>query len=505
MQQKRATKANAKQAAVSAAAVSAAAVSAAAVSAAAVSAAVSAAAVSAAAVSAAAVSAAVSAAAVSAAPEKKKRERKLPAPAPIPDAALTSDAPVVPSVDDNALIELVVPTAPKKKRSNKKQTQSAQTTQPTQSAQTTQPTQSAQPTQPTQSAQPTQPTQSAQPTQPTQSAQPTQLDMLDAPVVPVVPVCAHKKRGRKPKGGKVIQQLVNASAAMHDAPNIILHLKCSASDIPGLNTDASVKPGDVISFNDLETKGADLNESYDGGNGAVNFIMSTATNSKKPRTTSDALVATNSYTSYNHLNHDGDDDDDDDETGSNDKNLKDIWKKLNHLKLCFHKSDVFQNIGAGTRRSCCFWDTCEFDTPPVYIPRCITANGGHSVYGCFCSPECALAYLMNEGVDTSVKFERCQMLNSMYGRVLNYEKSIKPAPNPQYILNKFYGNLSIQEYRKLFKSEQIIYVVNKPLTHILPEMYEDNNDFLLNNKVIPNNTYKLKKKTNGGASVTAFG
>jgi hypothetical protein len=102
---------------------------------------------------------------------------------------------------------------------------------------------------------------------------------------------------------------------------------------------------------------------------------------------------------------------------------------------------------------------------------------------------------MNEGVDTSVKFERCQMLNSMYGKLLNYDKSIKPAPNPQYILNKFYGNLSIQEYRKLFKSEQIIYVVNKPLTHILPEMYEDNNDFLLNNKVIPNNNYKLKKKT----------
>jgi hypothetical protein len=25
-------------------------------------------------------------------------------------------------------------------------------------------------------------------------------------------------------------------------------------------------------------------------------------------------------------------------------------------------------------------------------------------------------------------------------------------------------------------------------------MYEDNNDFLLNNKVIPNNNHKLKKK-----------
>ena len=290
---------------------------------------------------------------------------------------------------------------------------------------------------------------------------------------------------------------------MHDAPNIILHLKCSVSDIPDLNSsliETSVKPGDIVSFNALESKGADLNDSYQSiATNSSNFIISSgsnASNSRKSKSTSDALIATNSY---NHLNDDAECDDagnnDDDDTGSNDNNLKDIWKKLNHLKMCFHKSDVFQNIGAGTRRSCCFWDTCDFDTPPVYIPKCIAPNGGYNVYGCFCSPECALAYLMNEGVDTSVKFERCQILNSMYGKLLNYEKSIKPAPNPQYILNKFYGNLSIQEYRKLFKSEQIVYVVNKPLTHILPEMYEDNNDFLLNNKVIPNNNYKLKKKT----------
>jgi hypothetical protein len=328
-----------------------------------------------------------------------------------------------------------------------------------------------------------------------------------------VPV--HKKRGRKPKGGKVIQHLAHENVMMHDAPNIILHLKCSVSDIPDLtsalsSSEISIKPGDVVSFNALETKGADLNDSYhcsnnggnsSNGNGSNNNGNNNGNNNNsnsnmanKPKPTPDALIATNSY---NYLNNDAEDDDDDDDAGSNDNNLKDIWKKLHHLKLCFHKSDVFQNIGAGTRRSCCFWDTCEFDTPPVYLPKCIAPNGGYNVYGCFCSPECALAYLMNEGVDTSVKFERCQMLNSMYGKLLNYEKSIKPAPNAQYILNKFYGNLSIQEYRKLFKSEQIVYVVNKPLTHILPEMYEDNNDFLLNNKVIPNNNYKLKKKTNG--------
>ena len=315
---------------------------------------------------------------------------------------------------------------------------------------------------------------------------------------PAVVVTTHKKRGRKPKGGKVIQQLVHENVLIQDVPNIILHLKCSVSDIPDLNATltetSTIKPGDVISFNSLETKGADLNDSYQSPDTNCSVESGSGSSRLKPKSTPtpDALIATNSY---NHLNDEEEDAGNDIAYSSNDNNLKDIWKKLNHLKLCFHKSDVFQNIGAGTRRSCCFWDTCEFDTPPIYIPKCISPNGGYNVYGCFCSPECALAYLMNEGVDTSVKFERCQMLNAMYGKLLNYEKSIKPAPNPQYILNKFYGNLSIQEYRKLFKSEQIVYVVNKPLTHILPEMYEDNNDFLLNNKVIPNNNYKLKKKT----------
>jgi hypothetical protein len=73
-------------------------------------------------------------------------------------------------------------------------------------------------------------------------------------------------------------------------------------------------------------------------------------------------------------------------------------------------------------------------------------------------------------------------------------KGFKPAPNPHYLLDKYYGNLTIQEYRALLKGSMMIHIVNKPLTHILPELYEDNNDFLVNSKVIPANSLKLKKK-----------
>lgn len=298
-----------------------------------------------------------------------------------------------------------------------------------------------------------------------------------------------KKRGRKPKGGKLIQNLMNDNATVGVLPNIILHLKCSATDIQSdamIVSNDSFKPGDVVSFSAMDPKGSDLNDSYQS---QINTIVSGGGGGdNNSKTSGDMLIGTNAYS---YLNGNGSDDDDDDDDDGN-HSTKDILKKLNHLKTSFHRSDVFQAIGAAPRRSCCFWDTCEFDTPPIYLPKSVSNNGGYVVYACFCSPECALAYLMNERVDTSVKFERCQMLNAMHGKI---NVSIKPAPNPQYTLNKFYGNLSIQEYRKLFKSEQIVYVVSKPLTHILPEIYEENNDFMLNNKIIPTNNYKPKKKT----------
>jgi hypothetical protein len=107
----------------------------------------------------------------------------------------------------------------------------------------------------------------------------------------------------------------------------------------------------------------------------------------------------------------------------------------------------------------------------------------YTVYGCFCSPECAASYLIREPLDASVKFERLQMLNAMYNNICNNtDKPIKPAPDPRYMLNKYYGNLTVDEYRKLLKSDHLLYIVNKPLTHSLPELYDDNNEFLVNGK-----------------------
>ena len=186
--------------------------------------------------------------------------------------------------------------------------------------------------------------------------------------------------------------------------------------------------------------------------------------------------------------HDIMDDAEDDEYNSPDnKNMKDIYKKLKQLEQNLHINNI------NDKKSACFWCTYDFDNPAIYIPRYFLKNSYH-VYGCFCSPECATAYLMEENIDSSTKFERYHFINHLYSKIYNYEKNIKPAPNPYYMLEKYYGNLSIQEYRALFKNERLFLIVDKPLTRILPELHEDNDDFILNNKIIPSNNYQIQKK-----------
>jgi hypothetical protein len=91
------------------------------------------------------------------------------------------------------------------------------------------------------------------------------------------------------------------------------------------------------------------------------------------------------------------------------------------------------------------------------------------------------------------KFKQIVDYNRLSQRLRHYSKNIKPAPDPHYMLEKFCGNLNIQEYRSLLRNERLFIIVDKPLTRILPELHEDNDDFILNTKIIPSN-YQLKKK-----------
>ena len=282
---------------------------------------------------------------------------------------------------------------------------------------------------------------------------------IDSNVVSVPTVCVEKplpkKRGRKPKGGKIVQNNDALNNVIEHEPNIILHLKCSLNDIKD-DTDRFAYNPVVESIQSYNYDKSDIN----------NFLLDENCNYN-----TDINTDINTDTDIN-----------------TEDNIKIIWKKLNSLKIKLHKNNI------SDKRSACFWCTHDFDNPPIYIPKTIFKDV-YQVYGCFCTPECGVAYLMNETIDTSVKFERYHLMNNIYCSIYNYTQNIKPAPDPYYLLEKFYGNLSIIEYRKLCSTDKLLIVVDKPLTHVLPELYEDNSDFILNNRTIPtSNTIKIKRK-----------
>jgi hypothetical protein len=312
-----------------------------------------------------------------------------------------------------------------------------------------------------------------------------------------------KKRGRKPKGGKIIQQTVIIDDKINNEANVILHLKCSLNDIN--NHDITTNYPNKYTYNPsveniqsfhFDSQSNTSNFLIDEMNNNINNInninngLDTSTSTMAMASMIDTTHSLNdvdksydicniesSIADTNHLNkHDN--------TTKNE-----IWEKLNMLKVNLHNNNIYD------KRSACFWCTHDFDNPPIFIPK-NEFKDSYQVYGCFCSPECSVAHLMNEKIDSSIKFERYQLLNHIYGKIYNYSKNIKPAPDPHYILDKFYGTLSIKEYRELFKTDQLLIVVDKPLTHVFPELYEDNSDFILNQRTIPSNsTFKLKRKS----------
>ena len=307
-----------------------------------------------------------------------------------------------------------------------------------------------------------------------------------------------KKRGRKPKGGKVIKKadiIINHTISKR---NIILHLKCRSNDI---------KNDHFISNNEY-TPNIENIESF------------TLSGPSKTNELSYELLPNNSNSNSNNSNISNSNNNNNSNTKNKlekeimtikveekkeeqglcnscykNTNIKQVWNKLRQLELNLHNNVV-------DKKANCFHCTYNFDNPPVFIPK-FEINGSYQVYGCFCTPECAVSYLMNENIDTSTKFERYHLINHLYGKIYNYSKSIKPAPSPYYMLDKFYGNLSIEEYRKLLKNERLILVVDKPLTRILPELHEDNNEYMINKNIYNNEqnhttiqSYQMKANNN---------
>ena len=237
-----------------------------------------------------------------------------------------------------------------------------------------------------------------------------------------------KRRGRKPKGGKLISQNTfqdNSSVLTNQNSAIIVQLKCTTADIKDTTNEFEYNPtieqiepySDVLNNNKYET--------FNIEDGEVSSIKD------------------NTFYSYDEYN-----------------------EKLSNLNL------KLETMTVSNTKSACFWCTFDFNNSPIYIPKCITTDNVY-VYGNFCSPECALAYLLHQDIDDTTKFERSHLLNNIYNNNSTNLDNIKPALNPYYVLKKYYGNLTIHEYRNLFKQPKQYSFIEKPMTLINPEFNED--------------------------------
>jgi hypothetical protein len=235
-----------------------------------------------------------------------------------------------------------------------------------------------------------------------------------------------KKRGRKPKGGKIIENKTMIEEETNVSHNIILHLKCSIQDIKSTVVNIDIEP----------------------------------------------FTQSNNHSELIYEN----------------ENIP-LCQKLKNLANKLHLNDMNMS------KSDCFWCTHSYDNPTIYIPKC-KINDVYHVYGSFCCPECAAAYLFNERIDDSTIFERYHLLNYLYGSVYNYTKNFIPAPPPHYLLNNFGGTLTIQEYRSSLKSDKITMIVSKPICSIYPELIQSNNEYMITTKTKNEQNYKLcRKKT----------
>ena len=104
----------------------------------------------------------------------------------------------------------------------------------------------------------------------------------------------------------------------------------------------------------------------------------------------------------------------------------------------------------------CFWCTHCFEGTPSFLPVKEESSVYH-VYGNFCTPQCGLAYLLYEHMDSHVRWERMALLHRMYRAV----GRLYPAP-PRESLTTYGGYYSIEKFRQLIAVNKLRVDVQVP-------------------------------------------
>jgi len=168
------------------------------------------------------------------------------------------------------------------------------------------------------------------------------------------------------------------------------------------------------------------------------------------------------------------------------------------LLVCYSGTKDVKELPSSTTVAC-FWCCDSFESRPCVIPAYISDNIWH-VYGNFCTPHCASAYILSELLDTHVRWERLALLHRLYAKYCNGR--IYPSPNRE-CLERFGGPMSTDNFRTLCQERRIRADIHfPPMVSILASMDTKPIDFYetsLRNTVattpsyVPTEGLKLKR------------
>jgi len=144
----------------------------------------------------------------------------------------------------------------------------------------------------------------------------------------------------------------------------------------------------------------------------------------------------------------------------------------------------------------CFWDCNTFRTKPCVIPSAIE-EGIWRVYGNFCCPSCAAAYLFAERLDVHVQWERYALLNRLYAGGIT---ECVPLAPPRFVLRLFGGPMDVVDFRAAVEKKHMrIDVMTPPMISIIQVMDTKPIDFYdssIKNNFIP---WEMDRQNRPGA------
>jgi hypothetical protein len=173
-----------------------------------------------------------------------------------------------------------------------------------------------------------------------------------------------------------------------------------------------------------------------------------------------------------------------------------INKKYRHTKQISLLNDICHNVNSSKwieNTNClCFWCCHNFDNIPWGIPLKYE-DGEFTLTGIYCSPNCAMADLINTEKNTNTLWEKLVLLNLLHHKIYETDENIVPAPN-KICLKAFGGPFDINEYRYLTLENKKNYNITFPPCNIMAPILEETKKLTnQDHYFIPVDTNKINK------------